>query len=52
MGSRRAALIAGYGGLIAVNIASGMGTFGPSNAQVSRAVPTAITPAGYAFAIW
>jgi hypothetical protein len=49
---RRATLLLGYGCLIAVNVASGMGKFGPNNAVVSNAYPTAITPSGYAFAIW
>ena len=50
--AQRGLLVLGYGALIAVNVASGMGAFGPSNAVVSNAHPTAITPAGYAFAIW
>ena len=50
--AQRGLLVLGYGVLIAVNVASGMGAFGPSNAVVSNAHPTAITPAGYAFAIW
>jgi hypothetical protein len=44
--------VLGYGCLIAVNMASGLGVFGPSNAVISNAYPTAITPSGYAFAIW
>ena len=51
-GAQRGALVLGYGALLAVNVASGMGAFGPSNAVVSNAYPTAITPSGYAFAIW
>lgn len=50
--TRRLLLLLGYGGLVAVNVASGMGAFGPDNAVVSNAYPTAITPSGYAFAIW
>ncbi len=51
-GAQRGALVLGYGALLAVNVASGMGVLGPSNAVVSNAYPTAITPSGYAFAIW
>jgi hypothetical protein len=50
--ARRAVLGLGYGALIATNVASGLGVFGPNNATVSNAYPTAITPSGYAFAIW
>ena len=50
--ARRAVLGLGYGALIATNVASGFGVFGPDNATVSNAYPTAITPSGYAFAIW
>ena len=49
---RRALLGFGYCALVATNVASGMGIFGPNNAEVSNAFPTAITPSGYAFAIW
>jgi hypothetical protein len=45
---RPATLVLGYGCLIAVNMASGLGVFGPSNAVISHAYPTAITPSGYA----
>jgi hypothetical protein len=46
--SLTATLVLGYGCLIAVNMASGLGVFGPSNAVTSNAYPTAITPSGYA----
>lgn len=56
---RRLGLVAGYAGLMAVNVLSGMGKLplisgeaGPSNAVVSGRWPTLVTPAGYAFAIW
>ena len=50
--SRRVALVLGFGSLISVNLASGLGVFGPTNAVVSNSYPTSITPAGFAFAIW
>jgi hypothetical protein len=36
-----------YAMLIAVNVASSLGLFGPTNAEVSEAHPTPLTPAGY-----
>mmetsp|Transcript_25897 Transcript_25897/g.50601 ORF Transcript_25897/g.50601 Transcript_25897/m.50601 type:complete len:291 (-) Transcript_25897:296-1168(-) len=49
----RAGLAGGYGGLIAVNYVFGKGAFGlPTNSVLSARWPSAITPKGYAFAIW
>ena len=52
-GSMRVAIAAGYTILLAVNGIFGSGAFGvPTNAEVSDAYPTNVTPAGLTFAIW
>mmetsp|Transcript_14877 Transcript_14877/g.23149 ORF Transcript_14877/g.23149 Transcript_14877/m.23149 type:complete len:294 (-) Transcript_14877:102-983(-) len=51
-GQEKLGLLLAYSALVAVNVLSSMGTFGPDNAQVSGNWPTLITPKGYAFAIW
>ena len=52
-GSMRVAVAAGYAVLLAVNGIFGSGAFGvPTNAEVSDAYPTNVTPAGLTFAIW
>ena len=52
-GSMRVAIAAGYAVLLAVNGIFGSGAFGvPTNAEVSDAYPTNVTPAGLTFAIW
>jgi hypothetical protein len=49
----RVAVAAGYCVLLAVNGIFGSGAFGvPTNADVSNAYPTNVTPAGLTFAIW
>merc|ERR1719329_1142985 len=42
----------GYIGLIVINVGSGKGWFGPSNADISAKWPVPLTPAGWAFSIW
>ena len=52
-GQLRVAIAAGYAVLLAVNGIFGSGAFGvPTNAEVSDAYPTNVTPAGLTFAIW
>mgnify|MGYP003314722761 FL=1 len=52
-GSMRVAIAAGYTILLAVNGIFGSGAFGvPTNAEVSDAYPTNVTPAGVTFAVW
>ena len=52
-GQLRVAIAAGYTILLAVNGIFGSGAFGvPTNAEVSDAYPTNVTPAGLTFAIW
>ena len=52
-GQMRVAIAAGYTILLAVNGIFGSGAFGvPTNAEVSDAYPTNVTPAGLTFAIW
>ena len=52
-GQMRVAIAAGYAVLLAVNGIFGSGAFGvPTNAEVSDAYPTNVTPAGLTFAIW
>ena len=52
-GQLRVAIAAGYAVLLAVNGIFGSGAFGvPTNAEVSDAYPTNVTPAGVTFAIW
>jgi hypothetical protein len=52
-GQLRVAIAAGYAVLLAVNGIFGSGAFGvPTNAEVSDAYPTKVTPAGLTFAIW
>jgi hypothetical protein len=52
-GQLRVAVAAGYAVLLAVNGIFGSGAFGvPTNAEVSDAYPTNVTPAGVTFAIW
>ena len=46
-------LAASYAGLVAVNVVYGRGLFGVrTNADVSAAYPTDVTPSGATFAIW
>ena len=49
---RRYAQLAFFAAWIAVNVASGFGWLGPTNAQVSAKFGVPITPAGWAFSIW
>ncbi|CAK9074389.1 unnamed protein product [Durusdinium trenchii] len=42
----------GYAVLIGVNWASLSGKLGAPNAEISKAYPSAVTPAGFAFSIW
>ena len=52
-GQLRVAIAAGYAVLLAVNGIFGSGAFGvPTNAEVSDAYPTNVTPAGLTFAVW
>jgi len=52
-GAMRAGIALGYAGLLAVNGIYGAGAFGvPTNAVISAAYPSAVTPAGFTFAIW
>lgn len=51
--SLRAGVAVGYVGLLGVNTIFGAGLFGmPTNAVISAAYPTLVTPAGFTFAIW
>jgi len=38
--------------MVVMNILSGAGKFGKTNSEVSKELPTPITPAGWAFSIW
>ncbi|KAK7253848.1 hypothetical protein SO694_00002762 [Aureococcus anophagefferens] len=52
-GAWRLGLAAGYAALLAVNGIYGSGAFGvPTNADISGAYPSPVTPAGFTFAIW
>ena len=52
-GAWRLGLAAGYAALLAVNGVYGSGAFGvPTNADISGAYPSPVTPAGFTFAIW
>lgn len=49
----RAGIVIGYAGLIVVNGIFGSGAFGvPTNEVISAAYPSAVTPAGFTFAVW
>ena len=49
----RAGVALAYAGLLGVNMIFGSGAFGvPTNGELSAAYPTAVTPAGFTFAIW
>lgn len=48
----RIATLGAYVVFIAVNVASGAGLLGPTNAEVSAKFQVPLTPAGWAFSIW
>jgi benzodiazapine receptor len=48
----KAGLVGGFVLLIAFNVLSRVGLFGPDNAELSRSYTTFITPAGFTFSIW
>ena len=52
-GALRVGVALGYAGLLAVNGIYGSGAFGvKTNAELSGAYPSHVTPAGFTFAIW
>jgi benzodiazapine receptor len=41
-----------FGAVIVLNVLSGAGAIGPTNANISDSYPNSFVPAGWAFSIW